>query len=177
MPLISEISIRYAAQGWQSVLDAERRVRSAISETARRAARDEGVTKRWMERHKTALLGIGVAASGAMAAIVAGSPSLQAALDESRLWFSMFAEEMGATWSPALEWFNGLLEDAYDAYEKLPEPLKSVFAWGLFVSLGILAISGAVAGLSFLLGPLIEGDAVRVREIRAWQGSRFSSGR
>jgi len=140
VPTLSNLVIRYAAQGYQQVLDAERRVRSSISETARRAAKDEGVTKRWMDRHKAALTGIGVAAAGAMAAIIAGSPTLQAELGETQLWFSMFAEAMGSEWSPALDWFNGLLEDAYDAFEDLPGPGKT--------AISVVAGTGIAAGIA-----------------------------
>lgn len=136
--LIADLTIRYAASGFRGVLDAERRVRSSIGETARQAQRSEGITKRWMERHKTALTAIGVAASGVMAAIIAGSPSLQAALGETYLWFSMLAEEIGQRWAPVFEAVNKILEKLYEWFTKLPDPVKDIIAG--VAGLGIAAM-------------------------------------
>ncbi|PKL61810.1 MAG: hypothetical protein CVV31_09245 [Methanomicrobiales archaeon HGW-Methanomicrobiales-2] len=143
--LISDLVIRYAAQGHQQVLDAERRIRGAISETARTAAKETGITKQWMERNKTALAAIGVAAGGAMAAIISQTPDLVAGLSETQLYFSMFAQELGATWSPALDAFNGLLEDALGWFESLPTPIKNAIGGIAGIGLGLLVAIPAIA--------------------------------
>ena len=145
MVLMSELVIRYAAQGFQQVLDAERRVRTSISETARTAAKESGVTKQWMERNKTALAAIGVAAGGAMAAIISQTPDLVAGLSEAQMYFSMFAMEIGQTWSPALDTFNGLLEGALGWFESLPTPIKNAIGGIAGIGLGLLVAIPAIA--------------------------------
>ncbi|MDI6720383.1 MAG: hypothetical protein QMD46_12305 [Methanomicrobiales archaeon] len=156
MVVISELIARYAAQGYQQVVDAENRVRKAISETARTAAKDEGTTKRWMERHKSALQSIGLAAAGAMAAIIALSPDLRAALGETYLWFSMLAMEIGETWAPAFDWLAEKAEALYEWFDSLPEPVQDVIAWGALLVLGLLAIAGAAATAAWIL-PILSG--------------------
>lgn len=179
MALISNLVVRYAASGAQAVVDAERRVRESISETARTAAKESGITKQWMERNKTALAAIGVAAGGAMAAIISQTPELVAGLSETQLYFSMFAMELGQTWSPALEGFNGLLEAALGWFEKLPDPVKELVGGLTGIGLALLVaipaialfvwslgtISAATAGLSFttaLGGLTLLGAAVGI---------------
>jgi len=154
MVLMSELVIRYAAQGHQQVLDAERRVRTSISETARTAAKESGVTKQWMERNKAALAGIGLAAGGAMAAIISQTPDLVAGLSETQLWFSMFAQTMGQEWSPALDWFNGLLEDALGWFEALPGPVKVLVSWIALIVLGLLIAIPTIALFVWSLGTI-----------------------
>ena len=143
--LMSDLVIRYAAQGHQQVLDAERRVRTSISETARTAAKETGITKQWMERNKTALAAIGVAAGGAMAAIISQTPDLVAGLSEAQMYFSMFAMEIGQTWSPALDTFNGLLEGALGWFESLPTPIKNAIGGIAGIGLGLLVAIPAIA--------------------------------
>jgi len=154
MVVVSEVAVVYTSSGADRLIRDEDRVDKAISKTAKNAEKNEATTKRWMERHKTALTTIGLAAAGALAAVVAASPSLQAALSGVYLEFSMLAMDIGERWVPAFEILEGIAGRLTDVWEGLPEPLKDVFAAGLFVTLGLLAISGAVAGLSFLLGPL-----------------------
>ena len=154
MVTVSEIVIRYLSLGADRLVRDEDRVDKAISKTAKNAEKNEKKTKRWMERHKTALTAIGVATAGAMAGIIAASPSLQAALSGVYLEFSMLAMDIGERWAPAFEWLEGIAGDLVEAWDKLPEPLKDVLSYGLLVALGFLAIAGAAAGLLWLLGPL-----------------------
>ncbi|MFA7122193.1 MAG: hypothetical protein WC277_11985 [Bacilli bacterium] len=154
MVVVSEVAVVYTSSGADRLIRDEERTDKAISKTAKNAEKNEKKTKRWMERHKTALTTIGLAAAGALAAVVAASPGLQAALNGVYLEFSMLAMDIGERWVPAFEGLEGIAGRLTDAWEGLPEPLKDVFAYGLLVTLGLLAISGVVAGLSFLLGPL-----------------------
>lgn len=154
MVTVSEIVIRYLSLGADRLVRDEDRVDKAISKTAKNAEKNEKKTKRWMERHKTALTAIGAATATAMAGIIAASPSLQAALSGVYLEFSMLAMDIGERWAPAFEWLEGIAGDLVEAWDKLPEPLKDVLSYGLLVALGFLAIAGAAAGLLWLLGPL-----------------------
>jgi len=157
------VATEFASSGADKVVRDEERVEKAISRTARTAERSEGKTRQWMERHKGALTAIGVAAGGAMAAIISQTPDLVAGLSETQLYFSMFAMELGQTWSPALEGFNGLLEAALGWFEKLPDPIKELIGGLTGIGLALLVaipaialfvwslttIGTAVAGLSF----------------------------
>ena|GEM_PF-1768833 len=157
------MATEFASSGADKVVRDEERVEKAISRTARTAERSEGKTRQWMERHKGALTAIGVAAGGAMAAIISQTPDLVAGLSETQLYFSMFAMELGQTWSPALEGFNGLLEAALGWFEKLPDPIKELIGGLTGIGLALLVaipaialfvwslttIGTAVAGLSF----------------------------
>lgn len=154
MVTVSEVVIRYLTSGADRLVRDEARVDAAISKTAKNAEKNEKKTKRWMERHKTALTAIGVATAGAMAGIIAAAPSLQAALSGVYLEFSMLAMDIGERWAPSFEWLEGIAGDIVEAWDKLPEPLKDVISYGLLVALGFLAIAGAAAGLLWLLGPL-----------------------
>ena len=154
MVTVSETAIRFMSIGADKVVRDEDRVDKAISKTAKNAEKNEKKTKRWMERHKTALTTIGVAAAGAMAGVIAASPSLQAALSGVYLEFSMLAMDIGERWAPAFEYLEGIAGDIVEAWDKLPGPLKDVIAYGLLASLGLMAVAGAVAGLTWLLGPL-----------------------
>ncbi len=154
MVTVSETVIRFMSLGADRLIRDEDRVDKAISKTAKNAEKNEKKTKRWMERHKTALTAIGVATAGAMAGVIAASPSLQAALSGVYLEFSMLAMDIGERWAPAFEYLEGIAGDLTEAWDKLPEPLKDVIAYGLLVALGFLAIAGAVAGLTWLLGGL-----------------------
>ena len=156
MVTVSEVVIKYLSLGADKLVRDEDRVDAAISKTAKNAEKNEKKTKRWMERHKTALTTIGVAAAGAMAGVIAASPSLQAALSGVYLEFSMLAMDIGERWAPAFEWLEGIAGDIVEAWDKLPEPLKDVISYGLLVLLGFLAIAGAVAGLTWLLGGLTD---------------------
>ena len=154
MVTVSETVIRFMSIGADKVVRDEDRVDKAISKTAKNAEKNEKKTKRWMERHKTALTAIGVAVAGAMAGVIAASPSLRAALSGVYLEFSMLAEDIGERWEPAFEWLEGIAGDIEEAWDKLPGPLKDVIAYILLAGFGILAVAGAVAGLTWLLGGL-----------------------
>ncbi len=152
--MISQTTILYAAQGVEDVVQAERRVRGAISETARTAARDEAKTKRWMEQHKTALLAIGAATGAAMAAIIASSPSLSASLGEVHLWFSMLAMEMGENVAPVFEWLASLTETLYNWFSELPKPVQGWISILSFAAIGLTVLAVAAAGLVWTLSTI-----------------------
>jgi len=171
MVVVSEVAVVYTSSGADRLIRDEERTDKAISKTAKNAEKNEKKTKRWMERHKTALTTIGLAAAGALAAVVAASPSLQAALNGVYLEFSMLAMDIGERWVPAFESLEGVAGRLTDAWDRLPEPLKDVFAYGLLTMLGILMLSGTVAGLSFLLGPSYLPGSIR-RTWRSWRVRR-----
>lgn len=154
MVTVSEVAIVYSSSGADRLIRDEDRVDKAISKTARNAEKNEKKTKRWMERHKTALTAIGAAAAGAMAGVIAASPSLRAALSGVYLEFSMLAEDIGERWVPAFERLEGIAEDIGEAWDKLPEPIKNFISYGLLAALVIGTIAGAVTGLNWLLGGL-----------------------
>lgn len=151
MVTVSETTIRFMSIGADKVVRDEDRVDKAISKTAKNAEKNEKKIGRWMERHKTALTAIGLAAAGAMAAVVAASPSLQAALNGVYLEFSMLAMDIGERWAPAFEYLEGIAGDIVEAWDKIPEPLKDVIANGLLAGLVILALNAALGGLTGLL--------------------------
>ncbi len=154
MVTVSEVAIVYSSSGADRLIRDEDRVDKAISKTAKNAEKNEKKTKRWMERHKTALTAIGVAVAGAMAGVIAASPSLQAALSGVYLEFSMLAMDIGERWAPAFEWLEGIAGDIGEAWDKLPEPIKNFISYGLLATLVIGTIAGAVTGLIRLLGGL-----------------------
>ena len=148
------MATEFASSGADKVVRDEERVEKAISRTARTAERSEGKTKQWMDRHRGALTAIGVAAGGAMAAIISQTPDLVAGLSETQLYFSMFAMEIGQTWSPALEGFNGLLEDALGWFEKLPDPIKELIGGVTGIGLALLVAIPAIALFVWSLGTI-----------------------
>ncbi len=154
MVTVSEVVIKYLSLGADKLVRDEDRVDKAISKTAKNAEKNEKKTKRWMERHKTALTAIGVATAGAMAGVIAASPSLQAALSGVYLEFSMLAMDIGERWAPAFEWLEGIAGDIGEAWDRLPEPIKNFISYGILAGLVILAVAGAVAGLTWILGGL-----------------------
>lgn len=139
------MATEFASSGADKVVRDEERVEKAISRTARTAERSEGKTRQWMDRHRGALTAIGVAAGGAMAAIISQTPDLVAGLSETQLYFSMFAMEIGQTWSPALEGFNGLLEAALGWFEKLPDPIKELIGGLTGIGLALLVAIPTIA--------------------------------
>lgn len=154
MVTVSETVIRFMSIGADKIVRDEDRVDKAISKTAQNAEKNEKKIGRWMERHKTALTAIGVAVAGAMAGVIAASPSLQAALSGVYLEFSMLAMDIGERWAPAFEWLEGIAGDIGEAWDNLPEPIKNFISYGLLAFLVIGTIAGAVAGLNWLLGGL-----------------------
>ena len=154
MVTVSETVIRFMSIGADKIVRDEDRVDKAISKTAKNAEKNEKKIGRWMERHKTALTAIGAAAAGAMAGVIAASPSLQAALSGVYLEFSMLAMDIGERWAPAFEWLEGIAGDIGEAWDNLPEPIKNFISYGLLAALVIGTIAGAVTGLTWLLGPL-----------------------
>jgi hypothetical protein len=130
MVQLGSLVMRYAAEGYQNVIRADKQVRDNVSKTARHAQRDEAKTKNWLQRHKTALLGITGALSGAMYTITKNSPSMSAAIGEIRLAFSMFFMDVGERAAP---FFDDLAEATWgllDEWEKLPGWLKDIIVGG-----------------------------------------------
>jgi len=148
------VATEFATSGAEKLISAERRVQEAISKTARIASQSVAKTKQWMDRNKTALTAIGIAAGGAMAAIISQTPDLVAGLSETQLYFSMFAMELGQTWSPALEGFNGLLEAALGWFEKLPDPVKELVGGLTGIALALLVAIPAIALFVWSLGTI-----------------------
>jgi len=148
------VATEFATSGAEKLISAERRVQEAISKTARIASQSVAKTKQWMDRNKTALTAIGIAAGGAMAAIISQTPDLVAGLSETQLYFSMFAMELGQTWSPALEGFNGLLEAALGWFEKLPDPVKELVGGLTGIGLALLVAIPAIALFVWSLGTI-----------------------
>jgi hypothetical protein len=160
MVSVANVSVEFFSRGADRLIRDEKFVERAISQTAKTAQKSEGTTKRWMERHKTALLAIGAATSGVMAGIIAASPDLSAAMGEVGLYFSMMAQEIGERWAPAFEKISDKVEALSNWFDKLPGPMKDVIAYGLLFGLVMLTGSGIVAGLTWLLTPLASGLGV-----------------
>jgi len=130
MGLLGSLVMRYAAEGHQEVIRADRRVRDSVSETARHAQRDEGKTKGWLQRHMTALLGVAAVIGAAMYTIARESPSMSAAIGEIRLAFSMFFMDIGERAAPFFEELAKVAWDLLDEWDKLPEGLKNILVRG-----------------------------------------------
>jgi len=127
---LGSLVMRYAAEGYQEVIRADRQVRDNVSKTARHAQRDEAKTKGWLQRHKTALLAITGAISGAMYTITKNSPSMSAAIGEIRLAFSMFFMDVGERAAPFFDNLADLTWKLLDKWENLPEYLKDIIVGG-----------------------------------------------
>jgi len=121
---LGSLVMRYAAEGYQEVIRADRQVRDNVSKTARHAQRDEAKTKGWLQRHKTALLAITGAISGAMYTIAKNSPSMSAAIGEIRLAFSLFLMDIGERLSPLLDDWSEFVWKLEEGWEKIPDDMK-----------------------------------------------------
>jgi len=99
--------------------------------TARRAKRDERTTKEWLQRHKTALLGIVGVLAGAFAVITRASPSMSAAIGEIRLAFALFLMDIGERAAPFFQDIADLAWKLLALWEGLPEDLKTALVNGL----------------------------------------------
>lgn len=111
---------------------------------------------RWMQAHKTALIGIGAAAGGAMMAIIQNSPALSAELGEVRLGFSLLAMTIGQDLSPALNGIGETALDLADSYRELPDPVRTVIS----AFIGIVTVVGLLAGAAAALETIISGTLV-----------------
>jgi hypothetical protein len=130
MGLLGSLVMRYAAEGHQEVIRADKRVRDSLSETARNAKRDEGVTKGWMQRHMTALLAVAGTIGAAMYTIARESPSMSAAIGEIRLAFSLFFMDVGERAAPFFEDLAGKAWWLLKEWEKLPDSMKDALVRG-----------------------------------------------
>lgn len=130
MALLGSLVMRYAAEGHQEVIRADKRVRDSVSETARHAQRDEGKTKGWLQRHMTALLAVAGTIGAAMYTIARESPSMSAAIGEIRLAFSMFFMDVGERAAPFFEGLADLAWGVLEEWEKLPDSMKDALVRG-----------------------------------------------
>lgn len=151
MTVVSVLEYVYKNEGAQKVISDEQKVRKTMSETDRQANADTGKTTRWYDRHKTALKGIAAAMLGAAGTILALSPDVQFALGETYFWFSLLAYEIGEDVSPAFDALSGFVEDLYNGYMMLPEPLQEVVSWSVLLG---AALSAAAIGVLWLYGSL-----------------------
>lgn len=156
MATVSDVTIKYAAQGAKAAQKADKGVRDSIKETAKTARKESGTISRWMQRHRNALIGIGAASAAAMGAIIKNSPALQAELSTVRLGFSLLAMQIGNDLAPALRGAGDLALDASEAYSDLPDPIRKVTSGIIGLGLVIGSFLGVLAGLQ----SLIEGTFV-----------------
>lgn len=152
MAQVSEVVLRYAAQGAQRAERADQNVRESIQETAQTARKETGTINRWMQRHQTALLAIGAATTAAMAAIISASPALSAQLAQIRLGFSLLAMTIGDDVAPATQGLADTAIELADAYDSIPQPIRSVISHLLFFGALLTTVAVAAAGLQTVLG-------------------------
>jgi len=150
--------MRYAAKGAERAQKADRSVRQSIKRTAQTARKESGTVKRWMQRHKRALVGIGAAAAGALGAIIKNTPALSATLAEARLGFSLLAMTIGNDVAPITDELGEKVLDLEEAYSSLPDgirkPISALIFFGAIVT-GVVAI---LAGLETVIsGTLVAG--------------------
>lgn len=142
MAQVSEVVLKYAANGAQKVERADQNVRDSVQETAQTARKEQGTVKRWMQQHKSALLAIGAATTAVMAAVIQASPALSSQLAEIRFGFSLLAMEIGQDVAPTTRGLADTVIQLSDAYGKLPDPVRSitshlVFFGGLLTALAV----------------------------------------
>lgn len=169
MANVSEIVLSYAARGAKAAQRADNQVRDSVKQTGRVAREESGTVSRWMQRHKTAILGIAAATTGAMAAIISASPTLSAQLAQVRLGFSLLAMTIGEDVAPITEDASELMIDLAERYEQLDdsvrEPISQLVLFGgvlgtvillaalaqkiiagTFIAKGIALVAGALSG-------------------------------
>lgn len=156
MATVSEVTIKYAARGAKAARKADGRVRDSIQETAKTARSESGTIARWMQRHRQALVGIGLATSAAMMAIVKNSPALSAELSTVRTGFSLLAMQIGNDLAPALRGLGDASLGIADAYSNLPGPIRT----GISALIGLTLAVGSLAGLLAGLQTVISGTFV-----------------
>lgn len=141
MPAVSNVAVKFSAMGADKVQKSNESVKKSISSTAKKAKKEEKTISSWMQRHKTAMMGMGAAAAGALYMIAKASPSMSAALDSTRMAFSFLAMQIGEDTAPALEYVEGLAWSIAEAYSELPDPVRK----------SISTITVALAGLTAAL--------------------------
>lgn len=176
---VSEVAIRYAAKGAERAATADRKVRRSIQRTGQVARKEQGKVNRWMQAHKTALLGIAAATAGAMAAIIKASPALSAELAGIRLGFSLLAMQIGNDVAPALSGLSDLAIDLAENYSALPDPIRNtasalIFFGGaaLVAVIGLAALEGLLAGtaVASALGTIGSAAAGAATSVAAFIG-------
>ena len=124
MPAVSNVAVKFTAMGADKVQKSNERVKKSISSTAKTAKKEEKTISGWMQRHKTAMVGMGAAMAGVLYGITKASPSMSAALDSTRMAFSFLAMQIGEDTAPALEFVEDLAWSIADAYAELPDPVR-----------------------------------------------------
>jgi hypothetical protein len=153
---VSEVAVKYAARGAQKVQRADQNVRESIQTTADTARQNAGEVDRWMQRNKTAILGLAAATTGAMAAIISASPTLSAHLSQTRLGFELLAQTIGQDVSPATEEASKAAVGLAKEYANLPQPLRKVISSIIFFGGVLTLVATAAAGLeSIISGTLV----------------------
>lgn len=150
MATVSDVTIKYAARGAKSARKADEKVRGSIKQTAKTARQETGTINRWMQRHKAALIGIGAAAAGAMAAIISNTPVLKAELAGVRLGFSLLAMQIGQDLAPAFEGAGNAALDLAEDYSNLPDAIRKPISAIIGFTLAIGTLAGLLAGLQML---------------------------
>jgi len=141
MTRVGSVALKYAAKGAREVQRKDKNVRRSIRRTARTARKETGTIRRWMSRHRKALMAIGAAATAALAGIIQASPALSAALAQIRLGFSLLAMTVGQDVAPTLQPLTDAVFALADAYAAIPQPLRTVLSH-------IIAFAAAIAGLA-----------------------------
>lgn len=150
MASVSEVVLRYSAKGAQQAQRADQQVRESVQETAKTARAEAGTIKRWMSRHQSAILAIGAATTGVMAAIISASPSLSAELAQVRFGFSLLAMTIGEDVAPTLGGLGDTIIDLSDAYANLPDPIRTVISHFVMLGLAVGTLAAIAAGAQSL---------------------------
>ena len=161
MATVSNIMIKFGETGADNVERANKRVGRSITGVAKTAHKEERKISGWIQRHKTAMLGMGAAMAGVLYGIAKASPSMSASLDSIRMAFSFLAMQIGEDVAPALEWVEGIAWKIADAYAELPEPVRQAISVivvalaGLGVALAAVTVKQMIFNAAVLANPYV----------------------
>lgn len=153
MAQVSSVVLKYAARGADSAARKDRKVRESVKRTGREARKQQSTVRRWMQRHRAAIAGIGAATAAALVGILKKSPTIRGELAGMRLAFSLFAMTVGEDVAPALEGVSDTLLDVQEGYADLDpavrKPISALITFGLVTvtaAAGLAVLETVVAG-------------------------------
>jgi hypothetical protein len=171
MAEVSSVVLKYAVRGADRAQRKDKQVRESIQRTGRRARKESGSIRKWMQRHKAAIAGIAAATAGAMMAVIKHSPTLSGELAGMRLAFSLFAMTVGEDLAPALEGISGTLLDISDAYSDLDEDVRKPISGLIGVALAMVFAATALATLETIIGGTAVAAAFKAIGGAAWSAA------
>lgn len=191
---VREIVFEYKATGASRVAKQDAKVRSSVRETGKVANRQAGAVQRWMERNRQAIRNIGMAAAGAMAGILAMSPTFRAQLSGIRTAFTLLADtivrdvlpsgtSLGVWAIQAVQWFRDLddsIRRPISGFLALVGVIGGLVALAAPVVKAFSIVAGAITGILGTIGALIAGYALLIAATLAfvaayitnWRGTR-----